>query len=212
MFLISPILPPYLNSSSFIDTDKLSFKKIFEIFENINNFRFRYLMFGTLVLIGFIIPACIPNVEKSISFPLLLTGFVIFIIVLINYFGVYFFNERVMPNRYSYTYRIINTYMSEFEKQLVDAGFDNSGNLFVTEATTGDEAKNIYIFMNMCMSYYFGDRKWVDDANKKNKPDLITKIEKTVNKNKETSIKIFSNEKPLSLFTEIEKILLAKDT
>ena len=143
-----------------LNTDIISIEKVFQFFERIN--LWRNIMFGILIVIAvvFCIPSFIPTVKKTTQFPLLLIGIVCFIVALISYNGCYFFNEPIQNNRYSYTYRIIKNYMQSYKRELLNVDFDNADNIYKTPGTGNAQ---IYNFINMCVSYYYGDKKWFEN-------------------------------------------------
>jgi hypothetical protein len=147
------------------DTD-ISIEKVFTFFEKINLLRTIMCVILILIAVVFCIPSFIPGIDKTTQFPLLLIGIVCLIIALIGYNGCYFFNEPIKDNRYSYTYRIIKTYMESFKRELLNEKFDTTDDTGIYKKTPGsDNAENIYNFINMCVSYYYGDKKWFTEEN-----------------------------------------------
>lgn len=70
---------------------------------------------------------------------------------------ILFFNNRVTPNRYNYTYRIIQEYLNGVGCK---STFQNIENGIPKEDKPTDDDKKVFIFLNQCMSHFFGDNKW----------------------------------------------------
>lgn len=214
------LLPPLSYIFSDIKTaNELTLEDIIKKFQRISFWRNMVTIISIFIAIGFIIPLTVPKVKSATAFPLLICGCVVLIFALINYAGVYFFNESVSDNRYSYTYRLIEKFIPNLKTKLLNKDFDNNTNTYlknnneyyIYNGSTGgdktpvnDPAQIIYIFIHMCMSYYLGDRKWFKINENPKKNILINKIE--FDQEKHTIKVLYDNDKELANFTDIKDI------
>lgn len=167
------------------DTEKLknnfeNFEKIFKLFNDKKNYI--YFIYALFAFFGFclFIPAMIPNISPNAKFPCIIIGLLLFTSIPYIYFLItYICNSRLNLNRYKYAYSIIKDNLSTLgtcSKQ-----FENIDKNIPSDDKSGNLEQQYFIFINQCMSHYFGDNNWflnrdqTEDA--KNNKTQIQKIE-----------------------------------
>jgi hypothetical protein len=145
-----------------------SIKKIYDTFFQMNKW-WNQVIPGLLLLASILlcIPMMIPGISSSVTFSCTVSGLVCFIVLFTIKCSIMFLNQRISPNRYAFADKLIN---SEKFKQYKLQEVDVNGEMNDREYKEFEE--KYIIFLNQCMSYYFGDNYWYE--NKKNKKDVNT--------------------------------------
>lgn len=156
MFLIPIKTDPKSLGENFKD-----FETILELFKNKQ--KHIRIIYGFMIFVAFCvaIPVMIPNVSLRAKFPCTIISLLIVISVFVIRFLIPFFNNRVTPNRYNYTYRIIQEKLSALGTCKND--FKNIDKDIPDTDIPDNITKKYFIFINQCMSHFFGDNQWYPD-------------------------------------------------
>jgi len=183
-----------------ISSDKKKLETYFENFETIlklfkSKKNWIYGIYAVLALLGIclFIPAMIPNVSTNAKFPCIIVGLLLFTsIPYIEFLITYIFNKRLTLNRYAYAYSIIKDNLNTLKD--CTKKFENIDKKIQSndKPDISNMEQQYFIFINQCMSYYFGDNNWfldreksedyTDENNGKNNKTKIQKIEISVDK------------------------------
>jgi hypothetical protein len=131
-----------------------------------------FLLFAAIMLC---IPLMIPKLSSSVVFPCTLIAIICIVIMLTIRCSVALLNQRISPNRYGLAYKLINSNI--FKKYKLDQ-VKTDGNIDrdYTETKTAINQQYI-VFLNQCMSHYFGDGFWYEDKSIKKEVNQINKIQ-----------------------------------
>jgi hypothetical protein len=149
-----------------------SIKKLYDKFFYINRL-WNQIIPGILLFFSILlfIPMMIPKIPSSITFPCTVLGLVFIIVIFTIKCSIRFLNQRISPNRYAFADKIINSEkFKNYELQEVNVNGDKD--------RVYDSFKEKYIiFLNQCMSHYFGDNEWYEDKTDKKSNNKINLIQ-----------------------------------
>lgn len=124
-------------------------------------------------IILIILMLAIPKISTNASFTCIIIGILLICIAITIQVSIKISNMRNVRNRYPFAYRVIEDKLSNFGLTQEAIESMNLGN---TDKPNSN-AEKIFIFINQCMSLYFGDNDWYSDKSNKNSVTKITKIE-----------------------------------
>jgi len=158
MFLI-----PINTNIKSLQRNFFDFRTIFQLFKDKQ--KHIRIIYGLLIFVAIVvfIPVTIPNVSQNAKFPCTIISLLCILSVFFIQFLIHFFNNRVTPNRYNYTYRILQEILVSMGECNKD--FKNIDNQIPNTDEPIDINKQYFIFLNQCMSHFFGDNQWYPDRN-----------------------------------------------
>lgn len=193
MFLI-----PINTTIKSLERNFSDFRTIFQLFKDKQ--KHIRIIYGLLIFVAIVvfIPVTIPNVSQNAKFPCTIISLLCILSVFFIQFLIHFFNNRVTPNRYNYTYRILQEILVSIGTCKND--FKNIDKEIPNTDDPNDRNQQYFIFLNQCMSHFFGDNQWYPDRN-----DItdIYKIKEIGEKNQQIIVSLVGNEKKYTYDTKL---------
>jgi hypothetical protein len=196
------------------DKNELVFKDLYTMIRNTSRWIFIMIsLFYGIGVILVILMIAIPDISTSSKFFCIILGILLVCIAIATQASIQIFNLKSVRNRYPFAYSIIKKQLSVFinDKSLTTIESALSSN---DKDTPGEVNQQFFIFLNQCMSFYFGDNDWYANKSDKDSNSKIISIEhpKDNNGNKnEKEIKVtFKSGDPITY--AINGLKLGPDT
>jgi hypothetical protein len=170
-------------------------------------------------IILIILMIAIPKISTNASFFCIILGIIMICIAITIQASIQLYNSKSIRNRYPFAYSIIKNQLSTFinDKSLSNIEKILASNNNDTPTGTGDVIikQQFFIFLNQCMSFYFGDNKWYTDKSNKDSVHKIISIgyqkDNDGNKKKDTIDIKFNTGEPIT-YEGFDKLELPVDT
>lgn len=184
----------------FLPTDPTRIDDIQKLYKKMvsMNLWWNQLIPGILLLASILlfIPMMIPKLPSNITFPCTVIGLVFIIVIFAIRWSIGLLNQRISPNRYAFANKIIN---SEKFKSYGLQDVDVNAKTITNDIDYKDFEEKYIIFLNQCMSHYFGDNQWFENKKDKTSNTQINIIRYaidangTVKKGNEEEIEVLIN-------------------
>ena len=200
--------------------DELVFKDLYDAIRKTStliSFIIAFLYAIGIILI--ILMIAIPGISTNASFFCIILGILLIFIAIAIQASIQIFNSRSVRNRYPLAYSIIkkqlSTFINDKSLSLIDEDLSTRKNDSTSNANGNEKKQQFFIFLNQCMSFYFGDNKWYADKSDKDSVNKITSIgypkDGDGNEDKTQIDVIFKTGDPTK-YTEVQKLILGLDT
>ena len=165
------------------------------------------LVIGIALVIIMMVLSSTKKISTSSSFFCIVLGILLICVSITIRASIQIFNMRNKRNRYPMAYNFMQNQLEQFitEEQInkIDKEFDEKD---TTGTTATDVKKQVFIFLQQCMSFYFGDKDWY--ANKdKNENSKIKNID--INKDG-TEITVYFKDNNTKDYANVKNIELKK--
>lgn len=168
-------------------------------------------------IILIILMIAIPKISVNASFACIILGILMICVAITIQTSIQLYNSKSVRNRYPFAYSIIKNQLSTFinDKSLSNINEALSATDKDTDNPGSDVKQKFFIFLNQCMSFYFGDNKWYKNKSDKDSVNKIISIGYHKNgdgKEEEDKIDVtFKNGGLTTTYTDVDQLILGVD-
>lgn len=159
--------------------NELVFKDLYDAIRKTSKIIFFIIaiLYGIGIIL-IILMIAIPKISVNASFACIILGILMICVAITIQTSIQLYNSKSVRNRYPFAYSIIKNQLSTFinDKSLSNINEALSATYKDTDNPGNDNQQKFFIFLNQCMSFYFGDNKWYKKKSDKDSVNKITSI------------------------------------